>query len=326
MKKLRSFLLILFSLSCLDHAHATGEEKFLIVTKPVVDLRKEPVDARGAYAHDDLQETQALYNEVLRYEAENKDWYKVEAPEQREFSQLGRWQGYEGWVRKTSVTFLPRIPKYNSVVSKKTAKIYYAPGRPEKGFLTVSIGTRLKTTGEDGEHYKVDLADGKTAWILKTDLIGIEKVTKEELRKNIISTAKLFLGVPYLWGGRSMLMPEPGPAVTGVDCSGLVSLVYRANNIDIPRDAHEEWMVAEKIPQKELKSADLVFVSAKNKFNKIVHVMLFAGGETLLESPETGGVVRVVTFKEKFGKTRAELAKQGFIAGGKKVYFGRIVK
>jgi hypothetical protein len=39
-------------------ADQSKAEKLLIVTVPVANLRREPVEARGRNSHDDLQETQ----------------------------------------------------------------------------------------------------------------------------------------------------------------------------------------------------------------------------------------------------------------------------
>ena len=58
------------------------KKQFLVVTVPVANLRKEPVEASVEYVCDDLQETQLLYNECLLYKDETEDWYYVEAVEQ----------------------------------------------------------------------------------------------------------------------------------------------------------------------------------------------------------------------------------------------------
>jgi cell wall-associated NlpC family hydrolase len=137
------------------------------------------------------------------------------------------------------------------------------------------------------------------------------------LRFDILNTAELFINSPYLWGGRSS---------SGVDCSGLVNLVYRANGIDLPRDARDQRLMSKVITVEELAPADLVFVSAKGDLGRIVHVMLYAGGENLIEAPETGKKVRMITFKGKFGMSLAELKRSGFIAGDRMIWLGSVVK
>ena len=65
------------------------KKQFLIVTVPVANLRKEPIEASPEYARDDLQETQLLYNEILLCNEERGDWYHVEAIEQKKATPAG---------------------------------------------------------------------------------------------------------------------------------------------------------------------------------------------------------------------------------------------
>lgn len=75
--------------------------------------------------------------------------------------------------------------------------------------------TKRLTLGED--HYTL---------ISKMKEVGIDT-----LRELIISNALMFYNTPYLWGGRTPY---------GIDCSGLVQMVYRMVGISLPRDASQQ--------------------------------------------------------------------------------------
>jgi cell wall-associated NlpC family hydrolase len=321
-------------------------DRYLIVTEPIADLRREPVDpAQGGYEHGDFQETQLLLNEVLLYRGENDEWYQVEAIEQSDFTLEALWRGYPGWVRKRAVREVENVKRNNIVIKGKTAHVYAEPNQESKTIMTVSIGTRFHATGEiEGAFCQVSLPQGGNGWLRKRDTRGMSrKVGEKQLRRNIVSSAKLFLGVPYLWGGRSVMSEVRGqrsgvsesPSLdprhstlagmaSGVDCSGLTNLVYRANNIDIPRNAHVQWMVTPKISHDATQLGDLVFVSNVGEFYKISHAMIYLGGDEFIEALETGTIVKINSFRDKFGKTLVELAKQDLVIENKKIYCGKM--
>ncbi len=322
---MKRIIILLTLILSANPAYAGEIKKYLVVTAPAADIRSNPIDASGAYIKDDLQETQALYNEILLYKDENTDWYYVEAIEQQEFTHNNAWQGYPGWIRKKNVKSLNGIPGYNVIVKEKNADILSKPDKNAKLLFTVSMGTKFNAQEQKGAFYKVALTDGGFGWldINSTNKIS-EKFSGDKARENIITTAKKLLGSPYLWGARSTLIHKPGSILAGVDCSGLTGIVYRANNILIPRDAHEQWMAAKKITAQDLKSGDLIFLSRRNKFESISHVMLYFNKDTFIESPGTGDFVKFTTFKQKFDKTLPELEKDNFIVNNSKIYFGRI--
>jgi gamma-D-glutamyl-L-lysine dipeptidyl-peptidase len=325
------------------------KKQFLIVTLPVANVHKEPVEKSSECVYDELQETQVLYNEILLYREETDEWYHVEATEQKKMTLRGDWQGYPGWIRKTSAIFIDRRPAFNAIIRHTQAVILEDPEEKAKPVLTVSIGTRfaIEDKGND-DYYQTIFVDGQQGWV-KKDAVAISTPVKEagSLRTHIVGTAKLFLGTPYLWGGRSACGAQQGegtaggrgacpqdfnPKLTtdvgiacGVDCSGLTNLVYRVNMLDIPRDAHDQWLAAKEIAPDQREPADLIFISAERKYDKITHVMLHIDGEEFIEAPETGRLVHTNTFKKKFGLTLQDIVKQNFIVDQKKISFGSVL-
>jgi len=169
--------------------------------------------------------------------------------------------------------------------------------------------------------------EGYPGWILKENLgekvdynnqpiwIGrLRAPTKKPLHKGgqALYAANTLLGIPYLWGGLSQ---------EGLDCSGLVHLAYRSEEIRIPRDAHEQWMKAKPIKRAELKPADLIFSAKAENPKKITHVTLLVGNGQVIEAPQSGGVVRTLSFKEKYGE-ELEKVESGDRVGDRVVYFG----
>jgi cell wall-associated NlpC family hydrolase len=63
--------------------------------------------------------------------------------------------------------------------------------------------------------------------------------------------ARRYLGVPYVFGGTN-------PSV-GLDCSGLVQLVFRQLGIALPRTAQQQYDATPRISRADLQPGDLVF-------------------------------------------------------------------
>jgi cell wall-associated NlpC family hydrolase len=308
-------------------ADQSKAEKLLIVTVPVANLRREPVEARGRNSHDDLQETQLLFNETLLCRGEASGWFYAEAREQLKAKPEKGWQGYPGWVKKESVSFAAEVPKYTGVVKSRIACLLSRPSEAAAPLFFLSLGTRLMLAEESGAYHRVPIGEGKSAWVNKNDVKVIVQGASSndnDARRDLLQTAFLFIGVPYLWGGRSMFMADLTATVTGVDCSGLTNLIFRANNIDIPRDAHDQWLASERTKGGSLEAGDLIFVSTENRPDSVDHVMLSTGGERFIEAAETGSATKERTFQEKFGVDLAGLEKLKFTIQGKQLYFAGI--
>ena len=300
----------------------TGLQR-LVVTVPVADLRLKPIEARAAYAHDDLQESQLLYNEILLCRGEERDWYYVEAGEQLKHVGGNTWQGYPGWVKKQCVSPIDVAPDYNGVVSSRIGRLLAEPKESAPPLLFLSVGTRITLGEKHGTYYEVLARGSRPAWISASE-VSLRGSTNEgrDLRDPIVRTASLFVGAPYLWGGRSMFMADLSATITGVDCSGLTNLAYRAGNIDLPRDAHDQWSATKQVQAASLKPGDLVFLSKEDQADRIHHVMLYTGNERFIEAYVTGTTARETSFKERLGVTLAMLERKNVVLNGQRIYFG----
>jgi cell wall-associated NlpC family hydrolase len=96
---------------------------------------------------------------------------------------------------------------------------------------------------------------------------------------DIVAAAALYLGCPYLWGGRSWL---------GLDCSGLVQNAFRDIALTVMRDTDmQEDTIGERVPargQADLRRGDLLYLPG--------HVLIYAGDGAVIHADGLSMTVR----------------------------------
>ena len=98
---------------------------------------------------------------------------------------------------------------------------------------------------------------------------------------NVVSYARHFLGVRYVWGGTS---PR-----SGFDCSGFTRFVYAHFGIALPHYSGAQFEMGHRVSHGALKPGDLVF------FDGLGHVGLYIGGGKFIHAPHTGARVSIET-------------------------------
>ncbi|MBI4003522.1 MAG: C40 family peptidase [Candidatus Omnitrophica bacterium] len=298
----------------------------MTVNVPLTDLRAQPHTTAQADVHDPHEETQLLYGERVRVLARQKDWARIEAVEQPEFTHARRWQGYPGWVPDAILMPWDQLMDPTMVITVKWAQAWHDPYLTRPAPWRFALGTRLRAADYAGQRWKAELLDGTEVWLRFQDAKSFEELaalSPPERRQAIVRSAGVFIGDPYYWGGRSPvggLTPKGSdPVVMGVDCSGLVNLAYRSAGVDIPRDAHEQFLRAK--PVTALQPADLVFLSERSDPKRIIHVMLYAGEGDVIEGPGTGLAVRRIALAQRLGQPLEQLSP-GAVVDEQTIFFG----
>jgi hypothetical protein len=292
----------------------------MTVGVPTSDLWSRPVQRAKPTLDNDAHLSQLLYGERVTALEAKGDWISIRADEQESFMPAQNWQGYPGWVRAEDLVSA-EAPTPNSVVRVRQALVQRGDD-----ILTLGVGTRLLRLSHSKGMSSVRLLDGTIGQMTSDCLYEPPPTPTAASRAEIIRTAELFLGTSYYWGGRAGVQPDPK---IGVDCSGLVSLAYRIHGRDVPRDSHEQKLKSRLIRSEELLSGDLVFLTDNENSTSITHVMIFTGGDGLIESRKSSGRVLRTTFLERFGRTVTKIESGDVVTDlsfprprRRKIYFG----
>lgn len=107
--------------------------------------------------------------------------------------------------------------------------------------------------------------------------------TAKEIKVDkIISQAKQYMGVPYVWGGTSP---------SGFDCSGFTHYVMLKNDITIPRTTELQYNTGSWVSRSSLKPGDLVFFTTYKQGAS--HVGIYLGNNQFIHASSGAGKITI---------------------------------
>lgn len=220
------------------------------ITAAVADIKAEP-------RFDVAIDTQALLGEAADvYEADAEGWSWI---------QLGD-DGYVGYVSSDALGPIDPAPTHEVIALRTFA--YAGPDIKTPVARTLVEGARVRVVGsfEKRDLVYAQLADGTSAVMKHLAPIGSAPVD------DFVAAAERYVGVPYLWGGRSSL---------GIDCSGLVQRALARAGIRSPRDTDmQEDALGHRLgwsgDPADLRRGDLIFWKG--------HVAIVAGENLMLHA------------------------------------------
>jgi len=207
---------------------------------PVVPMRREP-------SHKSEMVSQLLFGEMYEITESNTEWHKI----------LTKDDHYSGWIDKNQSyepgeTEIQRLQSIQPIITdplickviQKNEAFEQASRILHLSMGSVVFGKEEFSTGF--YHFSVEGTGIQTS--------GISSATE------ILHYAGRCLGMPYLWGGKSVM---------GFDCSGFVQVIYRMCGINLPRDASQQVLKGKHVTFENAQPGDLAFFGEEKK---ITHV------------------------------------------------------
>lgn len=170
----------------------------------------------------------------------------------------------------------------------------------EDGHFMIPVGARLKVQERnlDGDNVIVELPDGFTVRA-PSQVVAIRESEPNPAAIRALGVAEQLLGSRYVWGGKSL---------QGVDCSGLVQTAYKAQGINMPRDAYMQAYVGSIVATRDypegMRAGDLLYFLGGN--GRITHTAMYMGEGIYIEASR--GEVRYTSFNpedENYDASRA---------------------
>jgi cell wall-associated NlpC family hydrolase len=223
-------------------------EDFRVVV-PQAPLRRAPTNRASL-------DTEALRGEKARvFETTPDGWSWVQLSD----------DGYVGWMPRMALAELGSEPTHR--VSALRTFAFAEPDIKCPPLAALPLGAAVTVVGEAEDH------NARYALIEPAGAVVTQHlVPASEIASDWTAVAELFLGTPYLWGGKTGL---------GIDCSGIVQIALQTCGIAAPRDTDmQEVALGVALPPDAglppLGRGDLVFWKG--------HVGLMRDAETLIHA------------------------------------------
>lgn len=196
--------------------------------------------------------SQILFGEAFEIMEQTDDWARI----------ITSFDGYEGWLNRLQYITLSaagykKHQQKNALLT--TRPITQAWIKANNSVIYLPIGSSLSFLEGTACHIRDDYFE----------IIG--EIGEKD---NLLNTAKSFLNVPYLWGGRTHF---------GIDCSGFSQSVFRLQGVNLKRDAYLQAEQGNTVDfLQEAKLGDLAFFD--NEDGRIIHVGIMLNNEQIIHA------------------------------------------
>ncbi|MBP7569487.1 MAG: C40 family peptidase [Acidobacteria bacterium] len=246
-----------------------GERQYAVVTVSVATMKTKP-------SHTSELGNQLIMGMPVKVLKRDGGWYFVQSMDDL----------YLGYMEPEHLALMTEAEldafaaASRVIVTVPFAMVREDQTRDAQPVCDLVLGNILlaRRAGTDG-YRAVRLPDGREGFVDSGSVMDFAewKRSRRPTPENIEKTARLFMGVPYLWGGTS---------AKGFDCSGYTKTVFRANGVELQRDADQQSAQGATVPLEDdlaqLRKGDLVFFGPRPGVTRVTHVGIYLGDKLFI--------------------------------------------
>lgn len=269
-------------------ASTSGSTKTATISRDKVNVRRKPTTSSQSLVQVEKGRTATVLGE-------ESGWYKLKFP-----------GGTVGYVRKDMVTLSapakaaakqasqatsaePAVTPGSTVtITAEDVILRAGPSTRQPVVAKLRKGVEAQVIGRHGQWLKVTFPGGATGFVHGSLTSAKESIAASAPtgadRSELITTARRYLGVRYVYGGETS---------RGFDCSGFVYYLYRTvEGITLPRTSTAQASAGVPVKKEDLQPGDLVFFRTGRSV-RINHSGIYIGDGNFIHASSGGGQVRI---------------------------------
>jgi len=248
---------------------ALGERQYAVVTVSVATMKTKP-------SHSSELGNQLILGMPVKVLKRDGGWYFVQSMDDRYLGYME--PEHLALMTQAELDAFAAAPRVIVTVPFAIVREGEAPGAQPVCDLVLG-NILLAGKAADNGHRAVRLPDGRQGFVDGASVMDFAdwKGSRRPTPESIEKIARLFMGVPYLWGGTS---------AKGFDCSGYTKTVFRANGVELQRDADQQSVQGAPVTLEgdlaQLRKGDLVFFGPRAGVTRITHVGIYLGDKLFI--------------------------------------------